>query len=183
MSATQQSKKAKKAASPPAHPTYEVMIKAAIVSQKERNGSSRQAIIKYIKQNYKVGNNVDTMVRTQLPRLVKKKALLQVKGKGASGSFKVAKPTVEEKKKSAAKKKAKKPAAKKAAKKPAEKKKAPKAKKAASKKKPSPKKAKKPAAKKAGGSKTAKKSPAKGKKPSAKKSAKKPGAKKAAKKK
>ena len=40
---------------PADHPPYIEMIKAAIVALKERNGSSRQAIEKYIKANYKVG--------------------------------------------------------------------------------------------------------------------------------
>jgi len=36
------------------HPTYREMISAAIVNLKERNGSSRQAIKKYIHANFKV---------------------------------------------------------------------------------------------------------------------------------
>lgn len=186
MSVVPKTKKPKKAASPPAHPTYEVMISAAITALKDRTGSSRQAILKYLKANYKVGDNVDNQVRLQLPKLVAKGKLEQKKGKGASGSFKVNKAQA-----AVAKKPAKKPAAKKVAKKPADKKKpaASKSKKAAP-KKSSPKKAKKAATKKAAGSKskTAKKSPSKAKKPSAKKpaakkAAKKPAAKKAAKKK
>ncbi len=52
--------KAKKASKPKAaaaHPTYLVMTKAAIAALKERNGSSRQAILKYIMANYKLGND------------------------------------------------------------------------------------------------------------------------------
>ena len=37
---------------PADHPPYIEMIKAALVALKERNGSSRQAIEKYIKANY-----------------------------------------------------------------------------------------------------------------------------------
>lgn len=40
------------------HPTYQAMIKAAITHLKETKGSSRAAILKYILQNYKVGDNV-----------------------------------------------------------------------------------------------------------------------------
>ena len=40
---------------PAEHPPYLEMVKAAIAALKERNGSSRQAIEKYIKANYKVG--------------------------------------------------------------------------------------------------------------------------------
>ena len=188
-------KQSKKPAAPAAHPKYSVMIKAAIASLKERGGSSRQAISKYVKANYKVGENSDVHLKQALKRLVASKELVQPKGTGASGSFKIAKAAEAPKKKpakkpSAAAKKpagskpaAKKPAAKKAAKKPASK--AGAGKKAAAKKSSSPKKsaAKKPAAKKAT---AAKKSPAKkavkAKKPAAKKPAKKPSAKKAAKK-
>merc|ERR1712106_834939 len=46
--------KAKKAAAPAAHPKYSVMIAAAIEALKDRTGSSRQAILKYICANYTV---------------------------------------------------------------------------------------------------------------------------------
>ena len=46
--------KAKKVAKPAAHPTFKVMIAAALKGLKERGGSSRQAILKYIVSNYKV---------------------------------------------------------------------------------------------------------------------------------
>ena len=164
---------------PAEHPPYLEMIKAAIVALKERNGSSRQAIEKYIKANYKVGE-VGSHLKMALKRGAASGKLLHTKGVGASGSFKVAK---EEKKEKKPAKKPKKPAAKKVAKKPAAKK--PAAKKPAAKKKtvtksPSkkPKKsaAKKPAAKKPAAKKAAKKAPAK--KPAAKKPAKKSAAKK-----
>jgi histone H1/5 len=138
---------------PAAHPKYSEMIAAAIAALKERNGSSRQAILKYINANYKVGDSAGTHVKLALKRSVTSGALKQVKGTGASGSFKLVKVVVP-KKKSAAKKSAakKKPAAKKAPKKKAAAKKTKKAaKKATPKKKPKQKKpvAKKPAAKKA----------------------------------
>merc|ERR1739838_1001843 len=46
--------KAKKAAAPAAHPKYSVMIAAAIEALKDRTGSSRQAILKYVTANYEV---------------------------------------------------------------------------------------------------------------------------------
>jgi len=165
-------KKTKKAAPKKVadHPKYVDMIAAAIESLKERSGSSRQAIVKYVSANYKVGDSANTHVKLALKRGVTSGVLKQVKGAGASGSFKLAeKPKKVVKKKPAAKKAAKKPAAKKAAKKPAAKK----TPKKAAKKTPK-KAAKKPAAKKA----TPKKKPA-AKKPAAKKAKK---AKKAAKK-
>merc|ERR1712050_348750 len=150
-------KPAKKAAAkkPAEHPKYIEMISSAITALKERSGSSRQAIVKYIKAHYKVGDNVGTHVKLALKRGVVSGLLSQVKGAGASGSFKLVKKAEQKKKakKPAGKKPAaKKPAAKKAGKKPAKKaaKKTPKKKGAA--KKPAAKKpaAKKPAAKKAG---------------------------------
>merc|ERR1712137_126897 len=133
--------KAKKAAAKPkapaAHPKYSVMIAAAITALKDRTGSSRQAILKYICANYKVDAvKAATQVRMALKRGLASGALKNAKatGKGA-GSYKLAKPKAVKAKKPKA---AKKPAAKKAAKKPAAKK--PAAKKPA---------AKKPAAKKA----------------------------------
>lgn len=166
---------AKKAApkKPAEHPTYSSMIVAAITALKERSGSSRQAIVKYICAHYKVGENANVQVKLALKRCVASEQIKQVKGVGASGSFKVvqkaAPPKKVAKKKAAAPKKTptKKPAAKKAAtKKPA-------AKKTAAKKKATPKKkpvaksakkapvAKKPAAKKAKAKATKKKPAAK----------------------
>ena len=170
-------KKVKKAAAPkkPAdHPKYIEMIAAAIAALKERTGSSRQAIVKYVKANYKVADNCDVHVKMALKRGVAAGTLKQVKGVGASGSFKLAeKPKVKKpaKKPAAKKPAAKKPAAKKATKKTPKKKAA--AKKATPKKKTA---AKKPAAKK-----PAKKAAAK--KPAAKKVKKTPKKKAASKKK
>merc|ERR1712212_954845 len=47
-------KKPAKAKTAPSHPTYSVMITAAVGALKDRTGSSRQAILKYICANYKV---------------------------------------------------------------------------------------------------------------------------------
>ena len=156
---------AKKVKKPAEHPKYSDMIKQAISSLKERNGSSRQAIVKYIKANFKVSDGSDSHVKLALKRMVAGGDLLQPKGTGASGSFKLAKVAAVKKtpaKKPAAKKpvakKAKKAPVKKAAAKaktpskkksstPKKKAKAP-AKKAASAKKPAKKAAKKPAQKK-----------------------------------
>ena len=151
---------------PAEHPKYIDMIIAAIVALKERTGSSRQAIVKYIKANYKVGETSDVHVKMALKRGVASGALVQPKGTGASGSFKVVKKA-EPKKKAPPKKKATPKKA--AAKKPAAKKSTPKKKKPAAKKASSAKKTKKPAAKKPA---TKAKKPA-AKKPAAKKAAKK----------
>ena len=142
---------------PADHPKYSEMIAAAIVALKERSGSSRQAILKYVAANYKVGEGANTHVKMALKRGVASGDLKQVKGTGASGSFKVAEKAKPAKKKPAKKPAAKKPAAKKA----------------------TPKKSKKPAAAKKA---TPKKKKAVVKKPAAKKAAKKVVKKKAAKK-
>merc|ERR1712018_76896 len=147
-------KKASKPKAPAAHPKYSVMIAAAITSLKDRTGSSRRAILKYICANYKVdAAKAAVQVRLALKRGVAKGALKMARasGKGA-GSYKVVKAEKPKKVKKAKKPKAKKP---KKVKKPAAKK-AKKPKKAA--KKPAAKKAaKKPAAKKPAAKKPAKK--------------------------
>ena len=162
--------KAKKPAAkkPAEHPKYSVMVAEAIGALKERTGSSRQAIVKYISANYKVGDGAATHVKQALKRGVTAGVLSQPKGTGASGSFKVVKKEAPPKKKPAAKKPAakkpaaKKPAAKKATpKKKAAGKKATPKKKTPAKKKPAGKKAKKPAAKKPAAKKAAKKTPKK----------------------
>merc|ERR1712054_104948 len=136
-------------AKPAAHPKYSVMIAAAITALKDRTGSSRQAILKYICANYKVdAAKAAVQVRMALKRGVAKGALKMArasgKGAGCYKVVKVEKPKAAKKPKKPAKKPAakkpkkaaKKPAAKKAAKKPAAKKVAKKpAKKAAPKKK------------------------------------------------
>merc|ERR1711971_573655 len=141
------------------------MITAAIGALKERSGSSRQAIVKYIKANYSVGDNADVQVKLALKRASTGGQLVHSKGVGASGSFKLPKK-VAAPKKTAAKPKAttpkKKPAAK--SKSPAAKSKSP-----AKKSKLPAKKAKKPATKKPAAKKPATKV---AKKPVAKKAAK-----------
>ncbi|XP_078583887.1 uncharacterized protein LOC144866400 [Branchiostoma floridae x Branchiostoma japonicum] len=157
-SSPKKASKPKKA--PAAHPPTTAMITAAVESLKDRTGSSVPAIKKYIAANYKFDvDKKSHFIKRALKALVEKGTLLQVKGTGASGSFKI----------NVAAKKAAEKAAKKTTKKPVKK---PKAKKATTPKKST----KKPAAKK-----STKKTPAK--KPAAKKAAtKKTPVKKAAKK-
>lgn len=150
---------------PAEHPKYATMIVEAITALKERSGSSRQAIVKYIIGNYKVGENATSQVKLSLKRGVASGLIKQVKGTGCSGSFKVAAPPKVAKKPAAKKPAAKKPAAKKpAAKKPAAKKPAAKKtpkKKAASTPKKKTKSAKKPVAKKPAAKKAKSKTPKK----------------------
>ncbi|XP_016393559.1 histone H1-like [Sinocyclocheilus rhinocerous] len=161
-------------------PSVGELIVKAVSASKERSGVSLAALKKALAaEGYDVEKN-NSRVKIAVKSLVTKGTLVQTKGTGASGSFKLNKKQAETKTKPAKKAApiAKKPAAKKpAAKKPAAAKKKPKtaaAKKPAAKK--SPKKAKKPAAKKVT------KSPKKAKKPATpKKTAKSPKKAKAAK--
>lgn len=155
---------------PAEHPKYIEMIVAAVGALKERKGSSRQAILKYIQANYKVTDGANVHVKLALKRGVASGALVQAKGTGASGSFKL---PVAKKVKVAKKPAAKKPAAKKAV----AKKSTPKKKAAA--KKSTPKKAKKAVKPKSSAKKASAK---KAKKPVKKAAAKKPAAKKVVKK-
>jgi len=139
----------KKAAVKPAHPPFAVMIATAIKALKERAGSSRQAILKYVLANNKIANADKAKVSAKLAirKMLAAKKLIPVKG-----SFKLAKEEPKPKKKvvKKAKKvvKKKKPSVKKAVKKTVTKKaKKPAAKKPAA-KKPTKKVAKKPVAKK-----------------------------------
>merc|ERR1712076_344342 len=136
------------------HPATSVMVKEAIENLKERKGSSLIAIKKYLATNYKVDPvKHGHFIKKALASGVEKKTIVQVKGIGASGSFKLAK--VEAKPKKAVKPKA-------SSKKPkTPTKKVPKTKPAASKKATPKKKAEKS---------KATKSAAKPKKPVAKKS-------------
>ena len=129
----------KKSAKPALHPPYIDMVVASIAALKDRKGSSKIAIGKYITASYKGDLNNDALKKA-LKTGVVKGILVQVKGTGANGSFKLpASKNVEKPKKPAAKKPAPK-----TAKKPATKKKA-----ATSKqKKATPKKAVKSPAKK-----------------------------------
>ena len=166
-------KVAKKAAKPKvvaSHPKYAAMVAAGVGALKERSGSSRQAILKYIISNYSVGKDervINRKLKVALRAGVRDGDLKQTKGTGASGSFRLGekakaapKKAVEKKPKAAVAKKAKSP------------------KKAAAKKvvKKSPKKAKtptrKPAAKKLKS--PAKKAAAKARKPTKAAAAKKP---------
>ena len=73
--------KVKKVKAPAAHPKYSVMIAAAIAALKDRSGSSRQAILKYICANYKVdAAKAAVQIRLPLKRGVAKGALKNGQG-------------------------------------------------------------------------------------------------------
>ena len=148
----------KKPKTKPAHPKTSDMVMEAIKASKDRKGSSLAAIKKSIAANNKieVDKKLSLFIRKFLKKAVTDGLIIQVKGTGASGSFKLpaadktkkAKPTASPKKAKVSAKKPKatpkkpKAKAKKATKSP-KKPKAPKPKKAVSKpkaKKAAPKK-------------------------------------------
>merc|ERR1711963_880724 len=90
--ATPKAKKVTKPKKAASHPPYKNMVKAAIVALKEKKGSSRQAIIKYILANYKIDDaaKVNTRVKIALKNGLKAGTLKSAKGTGATGSFRVA---------------------------------------------------------------------------------------------
>merc|ERR1712198_785026 len=97
--------KEKKAPKPAEHPPYAEMVVAAIKSLKERGGSSRQAILKYIQANYKVNDQAPLRLKNALRKMSEVGKVVHAKGQGASGSFKLPKPEAKPK----AEKKEKKP--------------------------------------------------------------------------
>ncbi|KAM7297790.1 histone H1-III-like [Ixodes scapularis] len=79
-----------KAKAVPTHPKVSAMVTASISALKERGGSSLQAIKKYMSANYKVDvEKLSPFIRKYLKSAVAAGALVQTKGKGATGSFKL----------------------------------------------------------------------------------------------
>ncbi|CAG8490747.1 26428_t:CDS:2 [Dentiscutata erythropus] len=119
MAKTSSAPRTKKAASLPAHPKYEDMIRDAIVALKDRKGSSRQAIKKYIISSYKLPDNSTTNNRLRIAINKGVEKGLFAFYNGPSGTIKLVKkepetkPKVEKKTKKAAPKKTAKKAVKK----------------------------------------------------------------------
>jgi histone H1/5 len=86
-----------KKSAPSDHPKYQDMIKSAVVALKERNGSSRQAIKKYILATYKVEDSEanNSLINRAIKTGVEKGVFSQPKG--ASGPVKLAKKDAEKK--------------------------------------------------------------------------------------
>ena len=174
---------------PSAHPPYKDMITTAISALKDRKGASRQAILKYILANFKVGDNAGKLVNNALKKGLDVGSFEP--SKDSRSRFKLSEASKKSVKKPVAKKvtatkasKPKKPAAKKTKKpnKPAAKTSAKSPQKSKSPSKPKPKKSpSKPKPKKSPSKKSAAKVATKkaaGKKGTPKKTLKKPAAKK-----
>ncbi|XP_076635400.1 uncharacterized protein LOC143348716 [Colletes latitarsis] len=72
------------------HPPTSEMVTSAIRELKDRKGSSLQAIKKYMASTYKVdGEKLAPFIKRYLKSAVTSGAVVQTKGKGASGSFKL----------------------------------------------------------------------------------------------
>uniref|UniRef100_A0A1I7U8A9 H15 domain-containing protein n=1 Tax=Caenorhabditis tropicalis TaxID=1561998 RepID=A0A1I7U8A9_9PELO len=74
------------------HPSYMEMIKGAIQAIDNGKGSSKAAILKYIAQNYHVGENlpkVNNHLRSVLKKAVDSGDIEQARGHGATGSFRM----------------------------------------------------------------------------------------------
>ncbi|KAE9545225.1 hypothetical protein AGLY_000768 [Aphis glycines] len=90
------------------HPTTSVMVTSAIKELKEKKGSSLPAIKKYLAANYKVDPaKLAPFIRKFLKAAVANGTVLQTKGTGASGHFKLPVAEVKPKKKTAVVKKKK----------------------------------------------------------------------------
>lgn len=78
----------KKPAKPATHPPVAEMVLSAITTLKERNGSSLQAVKKYIGANYKCDvAKLSIYIRKAVVKGVEKGTFTQRKGTGATGSF------------------------------------------------------------------------------------------------
>ena len=168
-------KATKKPKAKPAHPKTSQMVGDAIKALKDRKGSSLAAIKKHIVANNKVdADKIAPFIRRYIKKAVADGTLVQTKGTGANGSFKLAAAAKPVKPKAPKKKSAATPTKKKATKKSAT------PKKKATKKAATPKKKVKKTATKSKKEKKPSKSPKKPKAPKPKKAATKPKAKKAA---
>ncbi|GBO23338.1 Histone H1B, partial [Araneus ventricosus] len=81
-----------------AHPKVSVMVDTAIKTLADPKGSSLRAINKYIEANYSVDiQKLSIFIKKYLKASVERGDLVQPKGKGASGSFKINKQKAEAK--------------------------------------------------------------------------------------
>jgi len=86
--------KGSKASSHRAHPSNYKMVVEAISEMNEKHGSSMKAIKKFILETHDVNMvKQGPMIKAALLRALERGNLTRVKGKGANGSFKLAKST------------------------------------------------------------------------------------------
>ena len=87
--------KAKKSAS---HPTYAVMVAAALKAGDQRKGCSLKAVSNYVQTNYSVGANHGSNLKLCIRRELTKGNIVNKTGNGCQGSFKLAAKVVKAKK-------------------------------------------------------------------------------------
>uniref|UniRef100_A0AC35EWF1 Histone H1 n=1 Tax=Panagrolaimus sp. PS1159 TaxID=55785 RepID=A0AC35EWF1_9BILA len=77
---------------PSAHPPYAEMVKEAIIKLKNRKGSSRYAIRKFINERYNIPEkfNINAHLRQALKHGITNGTLKQMNGSGSNGFFKLA---------------------------------------------------------------------------------------------
>ena len=89
----QGSKVKKNSSAAAAHPKTYDMVLSAVTTLKERKGSSLQAIKKFISAQYKIDSSkIAVYIRRALRKAVDDGSLIQTKGTGATGSFKLPPP-------------------------------------------------------------------------------------------
>lgn len=82
--------KIKKSQTKPSHPPTSELVMNAIKTLKDRQGSSLQAIKKHIASNYSLDTEkLAPFIKKYLKNATASGKLIQTKGKGASGSFKL----------------------------------------------------------------------------------------------
>ena len=75
----------------PVNPRTSEMVRNAIITLKDRGGSSVQAIKKFIASNYQLdAEKISPFIKRYLKKAVASGLLVQTKGKGACGSFRLA---------------------------------------------------------------------------------------------
>ncbi|CAK9293335.1 unnamed protein product [Gordionus sp. m RMFG-2023] len=76
------------------HPPYNTMILQAVSDLLEKGGASisKQAIVKYILQNYELGidmKSINSRMKIAIKRCVESQTIKQISGSGATGSFRL----------------------------------------------------------------------------------------------
>ena len=69
--------------------SYKKMIAEAIENLKERRGSSRQAILKFIQSKYSLGRGSSTRINSAITNMFKSKQLIRTRGSLKDGAFKL----------------------------------------------------------------------------------------------
>ena len=69
--------------------SYKKMVTEAIENLKERRGSSRQSILKFIVSKYALGRGSTTRINSMITKMFKSKQLIRTRGSLEDGAFKL----------------------------------------------------------------------------------------------